>query len=157
MWNFRWNACSCFVELENREYMKVVMEKFMKTFPHIPDEPSKPRNFSPSKLLSFTVIMIPIDCKTIFLYFFACFLKCNNCGWLIRAYCFKKRLVCASSIDYWNTHKPVHYVLSYVIPITQQYKQRTAWKASLQSIQPLRKIQVIHLKMCAPYLDTRKL
>ena len=26
------------------------------TFPHIPDEPSKPRNFSPSKLLSFTVV-----------------------------------------------------------------------------------------------------
>jgi len=26
------------------------------TFPYIPDEPSKPRNFSPSKLLSFTVL-----------------------------------------------------------------------------------------------------
>ena len=29
--------------------------KNRETFPRIPDEPSKPRNFSPSKLLSFTV------------------------------------------------------------------------------------------------------
>ena len=29
--------------------------KNRKTFPCIPDEPSKPRNFSPSKLLLFTV------------------------------------------------------------------------------------------------------
>ena len=32
--------------------------KNRKTFPRIPDEPSKPRNFSPSKLLSFTVYYI---------------------------------------------------------------------------------------------------
>jgi len=30
--------------------------KNRETFPHIPDEPSKLRNFSPSKLLSFTVL-----------------------------------------------------------------------------------------------------
>ena len=30
--------------------------KNRETFPRIPDEPSKPRNFSPSKLLSFMVI-----------------------------------------------------------------------------------------------------
>jgi len=30
-------------------------EKNRETFPCIPDEPSKPRKFSPSKLLSFTV------------------------------------------------------------------------------------------------------
>ena len=29
--------------------------KNRETFPRIPDEPSKPRNFSPSKLMSFTV------------------------------------------------------------------------------------------------------
>jgi len=29
--------------------------KNRETFPRIPDEPSKPRNFSPLKLLSFTV------------------------------------------------------------------------------------------------------
>ena len=29
--------------------------KNRETFPRIPDEPSKPRNFSPSKLLSFMV------------------------------------------------------------------------------------------------------
>ena len=29
--------------------------KNRETFPRIPDEPSKPRNLSPSKLLSFTV------------------------------------------------------------------------------------------------------
>jgi len=39
--------------------MKVVMEKIAKLFPaYIPDEPSKPRNFSPSKLLLFTVLLI---------------------------------------------------------------------------------------------------
>jgi len=27
-----------------------------KTFPYLPDEPSKPQNFSPSKLLLFTVL-----------------------------------------------------------------------------------------------------
>lgn len=50
----------------------------------------------------------------------------------------------ASRISYWNTHKPVRFVLSYVLCISQQYKQRTAWKASLQSIQPLRKIRRIY-------------
>ena len=34
------------------------------TFPRIPDEPSKPRNFSPSKLLSFTVLLnLPNEVK----------------------------------------------------------------------------------------------
>jgi len=37
--------------------MKVVMEKNRETFPHIPDESSKLRNFSPSKLLSFMVFV----------------------------------------------------------------------------------------------------
>jgi len=32
--------------------------KNCETFPRIPDEPSKPRNFSPSKLLSFMVILL---------------------------------------------------------------------------------------------------
>jgi len=44
-----------------------------------------------------------------------------------------------------KTHKPVRFVLSYVLSVTQQYRQRTAWKASLQSIQPLWKIQRIYL------------
>jgi len=43
-------------------------------------------------------------------------------------------------ISYQKTHNQVSFVLSYVFSIIQQYKQRTAWKASLQSIQPLRKI-----------------
>jgi len=43
------------VELENHECMKVVMEKNHKIFSHLPDEPSKLRNLSPLKLLSFTV------------------------------------------------------------------------------------------------------
>ena len=52
-------VASCFVELENHECMKVVMEN-CETFPRIPDEPSKLRNFSPSKLLSFTVCQFQI-------------------------------------------------------------------------------------------------
>jgi len=46
-----------------------------------------------------------------------------------------------SCINYWNTHKPVRFMLSYVLSVTCNYKQRTAWKVSLQSIQLLRKIQ----------------
>jgi len=51
----------------------------------------------------------------------------------------------APRINYWNTFKPVCFVLSYVLSITQQYKQRTALKVSLQSIQPLQKIWRIYL------------
>jgi len=46
----------------------------------------------------------------------------------------------APKINYWNTHKPARFVLSHVLSVTQ-YKQRTVWKASLQSIQPSRKIR----------------
>ena len=42
----------------------------------------------------------------------------------------------ASRINYWNTDKLVCFVLSFFVFVTQQYKQRTAWKVSLQSIQP---------------------
>ena len=38
----------------------------------------------------------------------------------------ERRLACASTINYWNTHKPVCFILSYVLFVTQQYKQRTA-------------------------------
>ena len=37
-------------------------------------------------------------------------------------------------INYWKTHKPVCFLISYVLSVIQQYKQRTARKASLQSI-----------------------
>ena len=47
-------------------------------------------------------------------------------------------------INYWKTHKPVCFVLSYVLSVTQQHRQSTAWKANLQSIQPLRRIQKIY-------------
>jgi len=39
---------------------------------------------------------------------------------------YSRWLVCASRINYWNTNKPVCFVLSYVLSITQQYKQKTA-------------------------------
>ena len=32
----------------------------------------------------------------------------------------------ASRINYWNTDKPVCFVFSFVVLVTQQYKQRTA-------------------------------
>jgi len=50
----------------------------------------------------------------------------------------------APKINYWKTHKIARFVLSYVLSVTQQYRQRTAWKATLQSIQPLRKIRRIY-------------
>ena len=47
---------SCFVEFENHEYNYEGGDgKIREIFPRIPDEPRKPRNFSPSKLLSFKV------------------------------------------------------------------------------------------------------
>ena len=50
----------------------------------------------------------------------------------------------APKINYWKAHKPVHCIFRYALSVTQQYRQRAAWKASLQSIQPLRKIQRIY-------------
>ena len=50
--------------------------------------------------------------------------------------CKEELLACVSMINYWSTNKPVCFVLSYVLSVTQQYKQKTAWKVSLQSIQP---------------------
>ena len=48
--------------------------------------------------------------------------------------CKEEWLARTSRINYWNTDKPVCFVLSYVLSITQHYKQKTARKASLQSI-----------------------
>jgi len=48
---------------------------------------------------------------------------------------------CTPRMNYWNSHKqPVRFVLSYVLSVMQQYKQRTAWKVSLQSVLSFRKI-----------------
>ena len=33
---------------------------------------------------------------------------------------------CAAKNNYWKTHKPVRFILSYVLSVTQQYRQRTA-------------------------------
>ena len=95
--------------------------------------------------------MISIDCKiTHFsLYLFG---KHNNYGWLITS-SKEKWKAHALRIDYLKAHKPVCFVLSYVLSITQQYKQRTARKASLQSIQSLQKIKNITHETHAPYLD----
>ena len=51
---------------------------------------------------------------------------------------------CAKKTNYWKAHKPVCFIFSYILSVTQQYKQRAAWKASLQSIQPLRRIRRIY-------------
>jgi len=52
--------------------------------------------------------------------------------------------------NYWKAHKPVHFIFSYVLSVTQQYRQRIAWKASLQSFQPLQKMR----RMVTPLLCT---
>jgi len=71
--------------------------------------------------------MIPIACKiTIFPY--TClftFLKISLINLRIPLHV-QERMAGASRINYWKTHKPVHFVLSYVLSITGQYKQRTA-------------------------------
>ena len=50
--------------------------------------------------------------------------------------CKKEWLMHTSRINYWSTDKLVCFLLSFVVFVTQQYKQRTVWKVSLQSIQP---------------------
>ena len=60
--------------------------------------------------------------------------------WLANSYIL---LAQASGIDYWKAHKPVCFVLSYFLSITEQYEQRTVWKVSLQSIHPLQTVQKI--------------
>ena len=54
---------------------------------------------------------------------------------------------------YWNTHKLGHFVLSYVLSVTQQYEQSTARKASLLSIQPLWKIWRNILVKCMSHIS----
>ena len=81
-----------------------------------------------------------ILCLSLFLYLFtwsllivklqknfsyAClftFLKNNNFSWLANLciLLYKKEwLVRASRINHWNTHKPVHFILSYILSVTQ--------------------------------------
>ena len=105
------------------------------------------------------IYMIPIDSKIInFLYtclftFFEKKLQLVNLHTPLQK---KEWLVYNSRISYWNAHKPVCFVLSYVLSITQQYKQRTTWEAFLQSIQLLRRRWKITCETCAPYLDSWK-
>ena len=43
----------------------------------------------------------------------------------------KRRITCGMCIlriNYWNIHKPVCFILSHVLSVTQQYKQRTAYR-----------------------------
>jgi len=55
------NFCSS----ENSDMYEGGDWKNRETFPRIPDEPSKPRNFSPSKLLSFAVTIYIVLISTI--------------------------------------------------------------------------------------------
>jgi len=74
--------------------------------------------------------MIPIACKItdfslyLFVYLFEkiIILVVN----LRIPLCKKEWLARASRINYWNTNKPVCFILSYVLSVTQQYMQRTA-------------------------------
>ena len=40
----------------------------------------------------------------------------------------------ALMVNYWKVHKPICFVHSHVLSVTQRYKRRTTWKAPLQSI-----------------------
>jgi len=50
----------------------------------------------------------------------------------------KEWQVYPSRINNRNAHKLVRFVCSFVISVTQLYKPRITWKASLQSIHPIR-------------------
>ena len=66
--------------------------------------------------------------------------------------CKEEWLARTSSINYWNADKPVCFVLSYVLSITQQCKQKTACKENPSS--HYRKYKECTRVMHAPYLDT---
>ena len=54
-----------------------------------------------------------------------------------RKYVEYARKMHAPRINYWKSYKPVHFVLSYVLPVTQHYKQRTAYIVkSISAIHP---------------------
>ena len=62
----------------------------------------------------------------------------------------------APNINYWKTHKPVRFVLSFVLSIRQQYKQRTEFLQSIYvAIMEFENTENIFVKH-APYLDTWK-
>ena len=43
----------------------------------------------------------------------------------------ERKLVHASSINYWNAHKLVCFLLSHVLSFTKQYKQKAAVSMSV--------------------------
>ena len=45
----------------------------------------------------------------------------QNKGWSVHAFI----------VNYWKAHKPVCFVRSYVLSVTQQYKHRTTWKVPI--------------------------
>ena len=47
-------------------------------------------------------------------------------------------------IKYWNTYKPLHFILSYVLTVTQQYKQRIAQKNLCNPSSQYTKCRITH-------------
>ena len=69
--------------------------------------------------------------------------------------CKEEWLARTSRINYWNTDKPVCFVLSYVLFITQQYKQKKQHKKYLcNPSSHYGKYGEYAREMCTPYLDT---
>ena len=38
----------------------------------------------------------------------------------------KEWQACTSMVNYWRAHKPICFICSYALSVTQQYKHRTA-------------------------------
>ena len=75
----------------------------------------------------------------------------------------------APKINCCKTHKPLHFILSYVLSVTQQYRQKTAWKfkylcnpsshyGNTENIESTRETQYGEYthETRTPYLDTWK-
>ena len=55
--SFRWNARSCFVELENRECMKVVMDNIAKLFPAYLMNPANRETFTLETFVVYGILL----------------------------------------------------------------------------------------------------
>ena len=65
----------------------------------------------------------------------------------------KEWRVHASMVNYWKAHKPVRFVLSYVLSVTQQYKIEQHKKHLCNPSSHYRKYRRFTLEACATFLD----
>jgi len=66
MRSFCWNTRSCFVELENHECVKVVMEKIVKLFPTYLMNPANCETFHPRNFVVYNILHNTLNASNLF-------------------------------------------------------------------------------------------